>query len=122
MKTIYKIGYLLNSVVLLLLVRGVSAIEPIPYLDETHPLRAEGARQVVDIVEDFIFWIGIILGGIAILSIFWAGFLFMTSGDNQSQLTRAKKWLIWGLVGIVVSIFATAIVPLVYSFLEGGLL
>jgi len=104
---------------LALLLTPVVHAQPI----ESIPLAPDSIRSAsgfIDILQSFILWLGIILGGIAIFALFYSGFLFMTAGSNDSRLTSAKAWLKWGIIGIVVAIFATAVVPLVFSVLEGG--
>jgi hypothetical protein len=107
---------------------GVSALNA-QFDCEGHPFciprqPPESATQpltFINLVADIIFWIGILLGGIAILIMFWSAFLFMVSGDNASRQERAKKFLTWGIIGIIVALFASAIVPLVYNLLAGNL-
>lgn len=54
---------------------------------------------LVDIV--FLFGMPII-----VIFIVYAGFLFVTAGDNDSQISKAKTTLIWTLVGAAVLIGA----------------
>lgn len=74
----------------------------------------------IDIIEQIIFWLGAILGAIAVLVMLWSAFLFMTAGDSQQRQDRAKAWLKWGIIGIIVALFSTVVVPLIMDLLAGG--
>jgi hypothetical protein len=89
-------------------IRGISSL--------TDP---EGVLGVIMQVTGFIAYI---LGAVAVLAMFNAGYLFMTAGDSQERQSRAKAWLKWGLIGIVVAVFSSAIVSIIASLLSGDLL
>ena len=57
---------------------------------------------LVDIV--FLFGMPII-----VIFIIYAGFLFVTAGDNESQITKAKTVITWTLIGAAVLIGAKVI-------------
>jgi len=76
--------------------------------------------DLLDILVRLIQWVSVALAGLAILTLFYSGYLFMTAGDSQDKQSKAKAWLKWSIIGIVVSIFASAIVPLIADILAGG--
>lgn len=47
-----------------------------------------------------------IVGIILFLVILYGGFLWMTAGGNEEQITKAKKWLKNGVIGIIIIITA----------------
>lgn len=57
---------------------------------------------LVDIV--FLFGMPII-----VLFIIYAGFLFVTAGDNEAQITKSRTTLLWTLVGAAVLLGAKVI-------------
>lgn len=57
---------------------------------------------LVDIV--FLFGMPII-----VLFIIYAGFLFVTAGDNESQISKARTTILWTLIGAAVLIGAKVI-------------
>jgi len=57
---------------------------------------------LVDIV--FLFGMPII-----VLFIIYGGFLFVTAGDNEAQITKARRTILWTLVGAGVLIGAKVI-------------
>lgn len=58
------------------------------------------------------------LGIIALVIVIYAGFLWMTAGGNVEQIAKAKKWLINGVVGLLIILSAYAITNFVINFLE----
>lgn len=62
------------------------------------------------------------LGIIFLLIIIYAGFLWMTAGGNTDQIAKAKKWLINGVIGLIILLAAYAIVNFVIGALgDAGL-
>jgi len=60
--------------------------------------------------------IGIILGFlglIAVVIILIGGFLWMTAGGNQDQVTKGRKFIINGVIGLVIILSAYAIASFV---------
>ncbi|MFH1375499.1 MAG: MMCAP2_0565 family pilin-like conjugal transfer protein [Patescibacteria group bacterium] len=55
------------------------------------------------------------VGAIAIAAIVYAGFLYLTAAGNQEQTEKAKKIIIWVVIGIIVIVSAYAIVNTVLS-------
>lgn len=55
----------------------------------------------------------IFLGSVAIVIIVYAGYLWMTAGDNSEQIKKAKQWLINGVIGLVIISTAYAITSFV---------
>lgn len=54
-----------------------------------------------------------VLGAIAVIMIIISGILYTTSGGNSGTVTKAKDTLLYSVVGLVVAIFAYAIVNFV---------
>lgn len=62
--------------------------------------------------------IGIVLGFIGYIAFFfvlYGGFLFLTGGNNPSQIEKARKTLLNAVIGLVIAIAAVAIVNLIFS-------
>lgn len=89
---------------------------PIPSIN---PSLASGG-QVILIVQKVVGFFGFLLGALAILALFISGFFFMTAGDDTGRLTKAKGWLKWGIIGVVVALFASVVVPLVMNIITGN--
>ncbi|OGZ05247.1 MAG: hypothetical protein A2845_02950 [Candidatus Lloydbacteria bacterium RIFCSPHIGHO2_01_FULL_49_22] len=70
-------------------------------------------------LQDFIYWLIEImqLVGIPALAccIIYAGFQFVTAGGDEAQVTKAKIWLTWTLVGGLIILGAKVIADMVYG-------
>lgn len=53
---------------------------------------------------------------IAVIALIISGMMYLTSGWEDEKVKKAKKWIIWALVGVFVSTSAWAIINLVNSF------
>ncbi|MEX0877747.1 MAG: hypothetical protein WDZ40_02675 [Candidatus Spechtbacterales bacterium] len=51
----------------------------------------------------------VVIIAVAILLFAYAAFLFVTAGDNPDKKTRAKTFLIWAIVGLIVASLARLI-------------
>ena len=61
-----------------------------------------------------------IVGGLFVLLIVYGGFLWMTaeSGAGRNQLDKAKKVLLWAIIGLIIIVAAYAITSFVVSTVE----
>lgn len=79
-----------------------------------NPIKLTGASggQIQTIPEfllalvDMVFLFGM---PIIVIFIIYAGFLFVTAGDNESQISKAKTTITWTLIGAAVLIGAKVI-------------
>lgn len=65
---------------------------------------AEGA---IEIIANILFFI---IGAVAVIMIIYAGVRYTTSGGNPEAVKSAKNTLLYSVIGLVVAIFAYAIV------------
>jgi cbb3-type cytochrome oxidase subunit 3 len=59
----------------------------------------------------------LVFAGIAIIMFLVAGILFLTANGNPGKLDQARQAVIWGVVGIIVGLFAGGIISLVSGWL-----
>ncbi len=78
---------------------------PIKILDSTGA-KVETIPQFLLLLVDLVFLFGM---PIVVIFIIYAGFLFVTAGDNESQISKAKTTIIWTLIGAAVLIGAKVI-------------
>jgi len=91
----------------------------------TLPLAAGATGGIGDVlrkenVESFIISIGNWFTGIVVavstIMILWAAFLFVTAQDNDTQITKAKSTVFWGIVGLFVGLLASSLADIVASY------
>ncbi len=73
--------------------------------------------ELEDIIGGIISALLGFLGIIFLIIIIYAGFLWMTAGGNSDQIDKAKKWLINGVIGLILLLAAYAIVNFVIGAL-----
>ena len=56
--------------------------------------------------------------GLAIIMFVVAGILFITSNGEPGKITTAKNALIWGAVGVLVSVIAFSLVQIISSWVH----
>ena len=81
-----------------------------------NPLQAGSFEELI---EDIIEWVANIGILIAVGMIIYSGVLFMIAGGNDENITKAKKTLMWSLIGLAVLIIGKNWVTLVRSILGG---
>lgn len=71
-----------------------------------------------ELANNIIGFIRIIAIFIAVIMIIYAGFLFMTSAGEEEKISKAKKALLWALVGLAVFLIGTGWVKIVKDVLN----
>lgn len=77
-----------------------------------------GTKDFSVLAGKIIDWIANIGIAIAVIMIIYAGLLFMTSGGNDEKVAKAKKALIWSLIGLAVLIMGKAWIALIKDILQ----
>lgn len=57
-----------------------------------------------------------ILAGIAVIIIIIGGIMYVTSGGDASNLTKAKNTILYAVIGLIVAILSSAIIAFVNGF------
>lgn len=80
-----------------------------------NPITYGGISTIPDLllaIVDLIFLVGV---PIIVIFIIYSGFLFVTAGDNDAQITKARTTLKWTLLGALVLLGAKAIAAAVQA-------
>ncbi len=73
--------------------------------------------DVMRIVETAVNWAFSLILILAVLFIFYSAWLYMTAGGDPETVTKAKKNLLYAVIGIVIALLARSIIALVRNFL-----
>jgi heme/copper-type cytochrome/quinol oxidase subunit 2 len=64
-------------------------------------------------LQDFIFLlldiIQLVLFPVVVVCIVYAGFLMVTAGGDEAQVSKSKVWIVWSIVGAAIIIGAKVI-------------
>lgn len=83
-------------------------------IDLKSPLAATTIEGIIKGIISFLFEIGIVLAPLMILA---GGFLFVTAGGNLEQINRAKKIILWTIIGFLIVLLAQGIIGLIENLL-----
>jgi len=71
------------------------------------------------LIEGWIPWIikqvSILIGALSLIVFVYAGITLIIYGDNEEQLTKSSKMIVFGIIGIVLAAFSYSIVANVLS-------
>jgi len=79
----------------------------------SNPLQANTPAEFIKSVGDILIIIGV---PAAVIFLFWAGFLFVTSRGSEEKLARAKQLIYWTLIGVAFIIGAWFFANLILNF------
>lgn len=68
--------------------------------------------DVAKIIGTIIDWVLLLVGGITVLFIIYAGVLYVTAAGNKDRIEKAKQTLTYAVIGLIVVILAGFIVSL----------
>ena len=81
----------------------------------TNPLQSNDVMALFNNVVNFLLQVA---APVAVIMAIYAGFLFVTAGDNAEKVKTARKTLMYVIIGVAVLILSKGIVTLATSFLE----
>lgn len=67
------------------------------------------------IVKKVVNWLLFFVGAASIVMIIWGGITYTTSAGDSAKVTKAKNIILYGIVGLVISLLSYAIVNLVIT-------
>ena len=79
-----------------------------------------GTGTVDDLVKNVISLLLFVIGIVSVIMIIVGGIMYATSSGAAEKAKTAKNTILYSVVGLVVAIFAYAIVQFVYSNVVGG--
>ena len=79
-----------------------------------------GDADVKDIVNNIIGVILGFLGLIAVVLILIGGFMWMTAGGNEERVSTGRKYIINGVIGLIIILAAYAIASFVITNLQSA--
>lgn len=90
----------------------------VPVMAQGEQAGPESVDDLIELIEQIAVWFQAIVLAIAVIMIIWAGLLWMTAGGDEEKLGKARRTLIYGLIGIAIVLFAYAAVAFITSLLS----
>ena len=82
-------------------------IDLTPAQPDNVPTELDGDSGVFKTVVNILLFI---IGLISVIMLIWGGIRYTTSGGNANSVTAAKNTIMYAIIGLVIAIFAYAIV------------
>ncbi len=79
-----------------------------------NPINATSIQAIISNVADFAFLMGVIIAPIMIVI---AGFYFITAMGEPAKIQKARQFLTWTIVGLVIILLSKGIVVLIVNIL-----
>lgn len=97
---------------------GVMLFSPLALAQEDFeiepPLEATTIPALIDEVINFIFLVGVAVAPVMILV---GAFYFMTAAGNPERVSKAKRIIMWTLIGVVILYMADVLISVIRSAL-----
>src|SRR5688572_1632344 len=117
LKTMFLVAVLSATCFLFLTIADVVSAQEAS-LDEVAQQAQLGESDVYTIIGTIINVFFGVLGIIFLVLVIYAGFLWMTSSGSAEQIEKAKKILINGVIGLLITLGAFAITTFIFNALE----
>lgn len=72
-----------------------------------------------DLVLRITSQLSLLIGSIAIIVFVWAGILFLTSAGNEAQIGKARKAVLYAVIGLAIALAGQALVQFVQFLITG---
>ncbi len=96
----------------LMLLAAASPVLAVTTLAQPAPGSGATLQEFIALLIEIIQAIGI---PVLVVCIIYAGYIIVTAGGNEDQVTKGKTWIFWTLVGAAIIVSAQVIANLVYS-------
>ena len=75
--------------------------------------------EIAALIQKVLNFVAAIVMTIALIMLLWSAILYLTAGGSEERVGRAKNYLIYAIVGIVVAILAFSVQPFLQTVLQG---
>lgn len=114
MKLVRKISYGLAAFI---------AVAPMAVLAFDAPADAAATLPggtITNIATSIMKWLLIIVGILAIVGFVISGILYLTAAGDEDQIAKAKRAMIYSIIGVIVALLGVVIITAVNSMLGGA--
>ncbi len=96
-----------------------SGLDAIKNIASENKLAADD-RSSKDILQTLIKWFMSIIATVALISLLYAGFMYITSQGDENQLEKAKMLMLHSIIGIIIIGLSAIIVNVVINVVGQG--
>lgn len=74
------------------------------------PTTKPGITDAASLLATVITWLLGFAGALAVVAIIYSGIMYMTAGGDQEKALKARKNLLWAILGVIIVFLSYAIV------------
>lgn len=79
-------------------------------------------KNIGEIIAGIIEFILPVAAGVAVLAVMYAGVLYITSQGDPEKVGKAKKALLWAIVGVIIIVLSYAIVIMINNVVNNKII
>ena len=115
-----KILFWLLGALIIFTVIGFSF--PVAYAAEgvKFPTTGLSEKKIEEILTNLLNWLLGVVGVIALIGFVVSGIIYLISAGNDEMITKAKKYMLYCLVGITVALASYVVVKAIDTILNAG--
>lgn len=80
---------------------------------------SNGTGGIIQIMTNIMNWLLIVVGILGVVAFIIAGILYLTSAGDDEQIGKAKKAMVYSIVGIIVALVGVVAINAVDNMLSG---
>lgn len=77
---------------------------------------------VSGLLINLLSWLLFTFGTVSVIAFVVSGYMYLTSAGNDRMIDRAKDYMLWSIVGVIVAFSGVVIINAIASFLSGSVL
>lgn len=79
-----------------------------------------GSTSITTLAQNLMYWLFGILGFLAVIGFVISGILYLTAAGDEDQIDRAKKAMMYSIIGIIVAMLGLIIFSAIKNFFDGS--
>ena len=119
MKNTINIYYLVSALFLSAPLLTLAQVEDVTTGGVPIPKNAGPDGTITNIVQNFMYWLLMIVGMLSVISFVISGILYLTAAGNEDQIQKAKRTLVYSIVGVIVSMLGIIVLKAASGLLGG---
>ena len=76
--------------------------------------------SILDIETNIMKWLLIVVGILAVVGFVISGILYLTAAGDEDQIGKAKRAMIYSIIGVIVALLGVVIITAAMSMLGGS--
>ncbi len=74
--------------------------------------------QIAELIQRILNWVAGIIMVIAVIMLLFSAILYLTAGGSEERVGKAKSYLLYAIVGIVIALLTFSVQPFITTVLQ----